>query len=29
MDLKLIDVIDVSYMFYQPYLLQILPVFSK
>ena len=29
MDLKLIDVIDVSYMFYESYLLQILPAFSK
>ena len=29
MDLKLIDVINVSYMFYRSYLLQILPAFSK
>ena len=29
MDLKLIDVINVSHMFYKPYLLQILPAFWK
>ena len=29
MDLKLIDVINVSYMLYISYLLQILPAFSK
>ena len=29
MDLKLIYVINVSYMFYRSYLLQILPAFSK
>ena len=29
MDLKLIDVINVSYMLYRSYLLQILPAFSK
>ena len=29
MDQKLIGVIDVSYMFYRSYLLQILPTFSK